>query len=157
MCSYFPQNLSTKYFGRLVIYADVMTSSYDVLGNLMWHHGLAVIPRSQTKGTGKALFFLVILKSFCIIRLQNLYFSIGRGKNVWLSPDGCAMFTLQLYIPLNSVIGERLSLIQHITIVAIVNAVKSIPGYEVILIHFLYFFINIITIKILSKPFSFLK
>lgn len=50
---------------------------------------------------------------------------------MWLSPEGCAMFTLQLHIPLTSVLGKRISLIQHVAAVSLVSAVKSIPGYEV--------------------------
>ncbi|XP_058791298.1 biotin--protein ligase isoform X2 [Phymastichus coffea] len=99
------ENLNTEAIGRLVIYSDVMTTSYDVTDNLVLQHGLAVIPRHQTHGR-------------------------GRTNNTWLSPDGCAMFTLQLHIPTNSILGERISLIQHLTSVAIVSAVKSIPGYE---------------------------
>lgn len=47
------QNLSTEALGRLVIYADVMTSSSAAMKGFALHHGLAVIPRSQTKGEGK--------------------------------------------------------------------------------------------------------
>ena len=63
---------------------------------------------------------------------------LGRGKNSWLSPEGCAMLTLQLHIPLKSVLGERISLLQHLTAVAVVSAVKSIPGYEVICMYVLF-------------------
>ncbi|XP_015514595.1 biotin--protein ligase isoform X1 [Neodiprion lecontei] len=99
------ENLSSEELGRLVIYADVMTSSMDVVANCQLHHGLAVIPCQQVSGQ-------------------------GRSKNVWLSPKGCGMFTLQLHIALNSVLGGRLSLIQHLVAAAIVSAIKSIPGYE---------------------------
>lgn len=57
-------------------------------------------------------------------------FSLGRSKNVWLSPKGCAMFTVQLHIPKNSSLGGHISIIQHLFIVGIVSAVTSIPGYE---------------------------
>ncbi|OXU28555.1 hypothetical protein TSAR_010405 [Trichomalopsis sarcophagae] len=99
------ENLSTEALGRLVIYADVMTSSNAAINGFALHNGLAVICRSQTKGE-------------------------GRGKNVWLSPEGCAMFSLQIHIPFNSILGERISLIQHITSVAVVSAVRSIPDYQ---------------------------
>jgi len=45
------QNLNTKELGRLVIYADVLTSSMYVTENRL-EHGLAVIPRQQTQGQG---------------------------------------------------------------------------------------------------------
>lgn len=50
----------------------------------------------------------------------------------WLSPDGCLMFSLQLHVPLASPLGGRLSLLQHLVAVAVVNAVlKMNGGYEV--------------------------
>ncbi|XP_011314628.1 biotin--protein ligase [Fopius arisanus] len=99
------ENLSTKELGRLVIYGDVMTSSMHVVAGRQLHHGLVVIPRQQTQGQ-------------------------GRNKNIWLSPIGCAMFTMQIHVPLNSYIGRHLSIIQHLVAVALVSAVKSIPGYQ---------------------------
>ncbi|XP_078036590.1 holocarboxylase synthetase-like protein isoform X2 [Augochlora pura] len=99
------ENLTTKELGRLVIYADVMTSSMDVVGGIELQHGLAVIPGQQTQGR-------------------------GRSKNQWLSPKGCAAFTLQMHIPTDSILGQRIPLLQHLVCVAIVSAIKSLPGYE---------------------------
>ncbi|XP_066590488.1 biotin--protein ligase-like isoform X2 [Prorops nasuta] len=100
------ENLNTKELGRLVIYTDVTTSTMNVCG-LRLYHGLAVITRQQTLGR-------------------------GRSKNAWLSPKGCAMFNLQLHIPINSSLGRRISIIQSVMAVAAVTAVKSIPEYQVI-------------------------
>lgn len=61
----------------------------------------------------------------------------GRYNNKWLSPNGCAMFTLQVHISIMSNLGRYVSLLQHIAAVALVSAVRSIKGYEV----FLYFLI----------------
>ncbi|KAL6267955.1 hypothetical protein P5V15_001023 [Pogonomyrmex californicus] len=98
------ENLYTKELGRLVIYVDVLSSSmYVVNGRL--EHGLTVIPRRQTQGQ-------------------------GRSRNMWLSPVGCAMFTLQVHIPISSYLGSHISLLQHIAAVALVSAVRSIEGYE---------------------------
>ncbi|KAK9746642.1 Biotin protein ligase C terminal domain [Popillia japonica] len=98
------ETLETEQIGRLVIYSDVMTSSQDVLShNLI--NGLAVIPRQQTKG-------------------------LGRSGNVWLSPVGCAMFSLQLHVPIQSTLGRSLSLIQHIVMVSIVSAIRNLPGHQ---------------------------
>ncbi|CAK9823781.1 Biotin--protein ligase [Anthophora retusa] len=99
------ENLTSKELGRLVIYADVMTSSMDALSGLQLEHGLAVIVRQQTNGRGVS-------------------------KNMWLSPEGCAMFTLQLHIPTDTVLGNRISILQHLVAVAIVTAIRSLPGYE---------------------------
>ncbi|KAH0951438.1 hypothetical protein HN011_009394 [Eciton burchellii] len=98
------ENLNTNELGRLVIYADVLTSSMYVTENRL-EHGLAVIPRQQTQAQ-------------------------GRGRNIWLSPMGCAMFTLQVHISKNSFLGGRIPLLQHIAAVAVISAIRSIAGYE---------------------------
>lgn len=49
----------------------------------------------------------------------------------WLSPNGCLMFSVQLHVSLDTPLGERLSLLQHLVAVAVVNTVLSIDGYEV--------------------------
>ncbi|NXU90340.1 BPL1 ligase, partial [Xiphorhynchus elegans] len=54
----------------------------------------------------------------------------GRGGNVWLSPVGCALSTLHITIPLHSNLGQRIPFIQHLVSLAVVEAVRSIPGYE---------------------------
>ncbi|KAF4520098.1 hypothetical protein B566_EDAN010327 [Ephemera danica] len=98
-------NLTTEALGRLVVYADVMTSSMEPLSGAPLWHGMAAVPRQQLTGR-------------------------GRGGNEWLSPEGCGMFTLQLHLPLNSNLGRRVSLIQHITALAIVIAIREAKGYE---------------------------
>ncbi|KAF5283108.1 hypothetical protein FQA39_LY17415 [Lamprigera yunnana] len=108
-----PSNFSTvKYFGtlntvimgRLVLYADVLTSSQFILASKL-SHGFAVVVRQQTQG-------------------------VGRSGNTWLSPNGCAMFSLQLHLPLQSTLGRSLSLIQHLVMVAVVSAIKRKAGCE---------------------------
>lgn len=86
--------------GRLVIYSDVLSSVMNVLTGRSLTHGLTVIAGQQTAGK-------------------------GRGKNVWLSPEGAALFGFQLHIPIQSTIGRRLSLIQHLTALAIIQAIPS--------------------------------
>ncbi|KAG5312966.1 BPL1 ligase, partial [Pseudoatta argentina] len=98
------ENLCTKELGRLVIYADILTSSMHA-SNARLQHGLAVIPRQQIYGR-------------------------GRYNNKWLSPNGCAMFTLQVHISIMSSLGRYVSLLQHVAAVALVSAVRSIKGYE---------------------------
>ncbi|XP_003492639.1 biotin--protein ligase isoform X1 [Bombus impatiens] len=99
------ENLSTKELGRLVIYVDIMTSSMDVFNGHQLGHGLAVIVRQQTQGR-------------------------GRSKNIWLSPKGAALFTLQLHVPTDTILGRRISILQHLVSVAIISAFKSLSGYE---------------------------
>lgn len=100
------QALATRELGRLVIYVPLVTSSMGVVGKLSLAHGLAVIPRYQTNGS-------------------------GRSKNKWLGADGCLMFTLQLRISLASVLGQRIPLIQHLMATAVVHAILREDGYQV--------------------------
>lgn len=72
---------------------------------------------------------------------------LGRGGNTWLSPKGCAMFSTQLHIPLNSHLGKYPSMLQHITSLAIVASICQIPGLEVgidLLVISLFSFCHII-------------
>jgi len=55
----------------------------------------------------------------------------GRGGNAWLSPLGCAMFSLHVRIPVHSELGQRAAFLQHITSLAVVLAITEKPGYEV--------------------------
>ncbi|XP_026076364.1 biotin--protein ligase [Carassius auratus] len=54
----------------------------------------------------------------------------GRGGNAWLSPPGCAMFTLHLQLPVNSRLGQRIPFLQHLAALAVVQSVRTLPGYE---------------------------
>ncbi|GAB0088855.1 biotin--protein ligase [Sergentomyia squamirostris] len=110
-----PENFSTvEYFdvlktdkvGRLVIYVPIVSSSMNVVGGLNFGHGVVIIPRHQTQGT-------------------------GRNANQWLSPEGCLMFTVQLNIPLGSRLGQRIPLVQHLVATAMVNSILSLDqGYQ---------------------------
>ncbi|KAK3920863.1 Biotin--protein ligase [Frankliniella fusca] len=95
-------NLKTDWLGRLVIYSEVMGSSMNVTGYDQLWHGLAIIPRQQINGR-------------------------GRGGNVWISPEGCAMCTVHLVIPLASPLGQRVSLVQHVVATAVVSALTNLP------------------------------
>ena len=62
-----------------------------------------------------------------------MHFSLaGRGGNEWLSPLGCAMFTIALNIPLSSQVGRRLPFLQHIAAVAVVKSINAIPALKVL-------------------------
>ncbi|KAI6173271.1 BPL/LPL catalytic domain-containing protein [Aphelenchoides besseyi] len=51
---------------------------------------------------------------------------IGRGGNQWLSPKGCAMFSFDFNIPVDSELGSNIVFLQHILAVSIVDAVLSL-------------------------------
>lgn len=55
----------------------------------------------------------------------------GRGGNAWLSPVGCALSTLLVSVPLRSPLGQRIPFVQHLMSLAVVEAVRSVPGYQV--------------------------
>uniref|UniRef100_UPI0035901734 biotin--protein ligase isoform X2 n=1 Tax=Myxine glutinosa TaxID=7769 RepID=UPI0035901734 len=100
--------LRSQHLGQLLLYAEVISSTmelFDGLEHQLPTDGLVVVATQQTKGR-------------------------GRAGNVWLSPVGSAMFTLYLSIPLNSRLGQRLPFLQHLVALAVVQAVRTSPGYE---------------------------
>ncbi|XP_071441754.1 biotin--protein ligase isoform X4 [Hetaerina americana] len=99
------ENLQTESIGRLVIYSRILTSTMNLLTGPVLHHGIVVIASQQTEGK-------------------------GRSSNVWLSPEGCAMFSLQLVLPDTSYLGRHAPLLQHIIALAVVSAINGIQGCE---------------------------
>ncbi|XP_075710715.1 biotin--protein ligase isoform X2 [Rhinoderma darwinii] len=103
------ENLQTEKLGKVVLFSEVTTSTFNVLDGLMFHEpkemGLIAIATQQTRGK-------------------------GRGGNVWLSPKGCALMTLLVSIPLSSPLGQRIAFVQHLMSLAVVEAVRTLPGYE---------------------------
>jgi biotin--protein ligase len=99
--------LKTKVLGRTGLFFDVVESTHSVLeGCDTFPDGLVVIARRQNQGR-------------------------GRSGNVWMSPEGCAMFSLRMRFPLQSELGRHLPLLQHIVALAIVLAVKNLPHCQV--------------------------
>ncbi|NXG33142.1 BPL1 ligase, partial [Dromaius novaehollandiae] len=105
----YQQNLQTKKLGKILLFAEVTTTTMNLLDGLMFklpeEMGLIAIAVRQTQGK-------------------------GRGGNVWLSPVGCALSTLHITIPLYSNLGQRIPFVQHLVSLAVVESVRSIPGYE---------------------------
>ncbi|NXV44119.1 BPL1 ligase, partial [Uria aalge] len=105
----YQENLQTKKLGKILLFTEVTTTTMDLLDGLMFElpeeMGLIAIAVRQTQGK-------------------------GRGGNVWLSPVGCALSTLHITIPLHSNLGQRIPFVQHLVSLAVVESVRSIPGYE---------------------------
>ncbi|CAM5079375.1 unnamed protein product [Eretmochelys imbricata] len=105
----YQQNLQTKKLGKIVLFAEVTSTTMNLLDGLMFdlpqEMDLIAIAVRQTQGK-------------------------GRGGNVWLSPVGCALSTLHVSIPLCSQLGQRIPFIQHLMSLAVVESVRSIPGYQ---------------------------
>ncbi|XP_075288276.1 biotin--protein ligase isoform X2 [Opisthocomus hoazin] len=105
----YQQNLQTKKLGKILLFTEVTPTTMNLLDGLMFElpeeMGLIAIAARQTQGK-------------------------GRGGNVWLSPVGCALSTLHVTIPLHSSLGQRIPFVQHLVSLAVVESVRSIPGYE---------------------------
>ncbi|KAM9033758.1 biotin--protein ligase isoform X1 [Sarcophilus harrisii] len=105
----YQKNLHTKQLGKIILFAEVTSSTMNLLDGLMFEVppdlGLVAIAAQQTQGK-------------------------GRDGNVWLSPIGCSLSTLHLQIPLYSHLGQRIPFVQHLMSLAVVQAVRSIPEYE---------------------------
>ncbi|NWY73555.1 BPL1 ligase, partial [Erithacus rubecula] len=105
----YQQHLQTKKLGKILLFTEVTTTTMNLLDGLMLElpeeMGLIAVAARQTQGK-------------------------GRGGNVWLSPLGCALCTLHISIPLHSNLGQRIPFIQHLVSLAVVESVRSIPGYE---------------------------
>ncbi|XP_038622281.1 biotin--protein ligase isoform X1 [Tachyglossus aculeatus] len=103
------ENLRTKTLGKVVLFTEVTTSTMSLLDGLLLETpaemGLIAIAGRQTQGR-------------------------GRGGNAWLSPVGCALSTVLLSVPLASHLGQRIPFVQHLVSLALVEAVRSIPGYQ---------------------------
>ncbi|XP_056298565.1 biotin--protein ligase isoform X1 [Pseudoliparis swirei] len=103
------ENLKTSLLGHTVLYAEVATSTMDLLQGLSLHLpkdvGLMAVADRQSQGR-------------------------GRGGNAWLSPLGCAMFTLAVQVELSSKLGQRIPFLQHLAALAVVEAVRTLPGYQ---------------------------
>ena len=75
------------------------SSSMTVLDGPPLIDGLVVVPDTQTAGQ-------------------------GRSANAWISPRGCAMFSLQLHLGAESNLGKRPTLIQHLVGLAVCRALR---------------------------------
>lgn len=102
-------NLSTSVLGNVVMVTDVVPTTMPLFDKIQFSVpsgvGLIAIPGKQTQGK-------------------------GRGGNAWLSPVGCAMFSLLVSLPMDSHLGRHASFLQHITSLAVVQSVRSLPGYQ---------------------------
>lgn len=103
------QYLTTSVLGQVVFYTDVIPTTMTVFEGIQFSIpddvGVIAVAGRQTSGK-------------------------GRGGNAWLSPVGCAMFTLPLSMPVDSTLGQRCTFLQHIVSLAVVHSVRSLTGYQ---------------------------
>ena len=107
--------LKTSKYGQNIIATKIVNSTQTLLTGLRVNtikcDGLVIHAKRQLKGK-------------------------GRTGNEWLSPPGCMMFSMQIEIPLSSALGQSLSMIQHLVIVAFVKSVKQRgPEYNNLQLH----------------------
>ncbi|XP_053211939.1 biotin--protein ligase-like [Panonychus citri] len=98
-------NLESFRFGHTVVYSEVTTSTIHLMEPLTSIDGLIVVAGQQTQGR-------------------------GRSGNLWVSPKGCAMFSISCHIPLSSRLGQSLGLVQHLISLAIYRGITRELGYE---------------------------
>ena len=103
------RSLESRSLGQVVFYTDVITTTMTVFDGLLFSipEGVGTIAIAGRQTGGK-----------------------GRGGNAWLSPMGCAMFTLPLSLSLQSRLGQRVSLLQHMVGLAVVRGILKVPGYQ---------------------------
>jgi len=100
------KNLQTKHYGRTVMFSDVVTSTQQLLKDYFMlfrelPDGLLFTASTQVAG-------------------------VGRGSNVWVSPAGCLMFSLQ--IKFKTFVDTVF--IQYLVALALVHSIRSQPQYE---------------------------
>lgn len=98
-------HLNTKTIGEAVMYAETVTTTMHLIDALSDIDGIVVTAHQQIAGR-------------------------GRRGNEWLSPKGCAMFSLYKKLSLNSNIGRSLGFLQHLMALAVVKSILDIPGYS---------------------------
>ncbi|XP_072303087.1 biotin--protein ligase isoform X2 [Eucyclogobius newberryi] len=105
----YQSHLRSRLLGRTLLYAEVVSSTMDLLDGLNMrvpgNMGLVAVAAHQSHGR-------------------------GRSRNGWLSPLGCAMFTVCLQVELSSRLGQRIPFLQHLVALAVVEAVRTLSGYE---------------------------
>ncbi|GAA5997718.1 biotin--[acetyl-CoA-carboxylase] ligase BPL1 [Rhodotorula paludigena] len=95
-------------FGRVLLYSEVVTSTQTMLDKN--EAFLSKIP------TGLA----------CIASHQVA--GRGRGGNTWISPAGCLQFSIVARLPTSA--AAQIVFVQYLFGVAVVEAVRGLPGYE---------------------------
>uniref|UniRef100_A0A0N5C785 BPL/LPL catalytic domain-containing protein n=1 Tax=Strongyloides papillosus TaxID=174720 RepID=A0A0N5C785_STREA len=103
-------SLHTEKLGRLLLHSDVCTTTLDINNAL-----LAAFPKNTSP----------------IVVTANYQTSgIGRSGNQWISPKGCLMFSYNYDISSNSFLSKRITFVQHILAVAIVDAIHALVDVE---------------------------
>ena len=105
----FHHHLNARFLARVVLFAEVLPTTMTILDPVLPHlpPGCSAVVVASRQSSG-----------------------LGRGGNAWLSPVGCAMFTLHLPLSMDTELGRRVSIIQHLVALSIVESVVERSGYE---------------------------
>lgn len=99
--------LRTGYTGQKLFFQDEATSTFQMIDSFMDTNGFTTVANYQTAGR-------------------------GRSSNEWVSNRGCAMFSNVLHIEFNSFLGQRISFLQMLMSMAIVNGIKKLlNGHDI--------------------------
>ncbi|GAA5964359.1 hypothetical protein JCM3765_006388 [Sporobolomyces pararoseus] len=94
--------------GQALLYGEVVTSTQTMLD------------KNDT--------FLSAIPSGLVCLASHQVAGRGRGGNSWISPAGCLQFSLVTRIALSE--SSRIVFVQYLFGLAVVEAVRSLPGYE---------------------------
>lgn len=136
-------HLHTAQLGRTLLYTSVISSTQSLFtGNIDFCNalttdmGIVSVAGQQTSGKGEICqnidnsYQTVVFTSIHLACL-SMYPHTGRGGNVWLSPKGSMMFSTVLKFPSTSRLAQRLTLLQHLVAMAVVDAIRSFPNCQV--------------------------
>lgn len=100
-------HLQTKHLGKTLLYTENVSTTMVSIKTIELIHGAVAVATRQLN-------------------------AVARGRNSWISPKGCAMFSLSLKITRESPLGGRLPLLQHMIALSIVKAIRGVyPQLEV--------------------------
>ncbi|TYH72443.1 hypothetical protein ES332_D05G255700v1 [Gossypium tomentosum] len=95
----FWNSLSTKRFGRFLIWSPLLPSTHDIVS-----HNFCELP----------------VGTVCVADTQ--FKGRGRSKNAWESPRGCLMFSFTLQME----DGKTVPLVQYVVSLAVTEAIKDV-------------------------------
>ncbi|GIY86137.1 biotin--protein ligase [Caerostris darwini] len=102
--SYFSK-LKSNRFGRVVVFFPVITSTMIAAEQFSNHDNIVIVAGRQICGR-------------------------GRSDNAWISPEGCAMFTLHFTLSLSSRLGQKMSILQHLGSLAVIHSIRKHQIYK---------------------------
>lgn len=98
------QYLRTREIGRTILYTENVSTTMSTIRTIDSVHGAVAVATRQIR-------------------------PVARGRNSWISPRGCAMYSVVLHLSQMDRIAQRMSFLQHLAALSIVRAIRSIYPY----------------------------